>query len=100
MAKIEYTPLNLPKALVEELKIWRMAFNNAYGKTVSYGEMLRGMLDSLEQTEPGVVDELNSIMEKHPDLMEKMANYRNLCGEEANGDESDKPGTDKKDLFA
>ena len=25
MAKIEYTPLNLPKALVEELKIWRLA---------------------------------------------------------------------------
>jgi hypothetical protein len=46
MAKIEYTPLNLPKTLVEELKIWRLAFCSAYGKTVSYGEMIRGMLDS------------------------------------------------------
>lgn len=30
MAKIEYTPLNLPKALVEELKVWRMAFCACY----------------------------------------------------------------------
>ena len=75
MAKVEYTPLNLPKTLVEELKIWRMAFNNAYGKTVSYGEMLRGMLDSLAQTEPGVVEELNNLVKKHPEMQKKMANY-------------------------
>lgn len=75
MAKIEYTPLNLPKALVEELKIWRMAFNASYGKTVSYGEMIRGMLDSLEQTEPGVVQELNDILKKHPEMQTKLANY-------------------------
>ena len=48
MAKIEYTPLNLPKALVEELKIWRLAFCASYGRTVSYGEMIRSMLDSME----------------------------------------------------
>lgn len=33
MAKIEYTPLNLPKSLVEELKVWRLAFCSAYGKS-------------------------------------------------------------------
>ena len=77
-----YTTLNLPAALVEELKIWRMAYNNAYGKTVSYGEMLRGMLDSMEQIEPGVVGELNTILEKHPDLKAKMANYSGAAGEE------------------
>lgn len=71
-----YTTLNLPTALVEELKVWRMAFNNAYGKTVSYGEMLRGMLDSMGQIDPSVVDELNTIIKKHPDLEAKMANYR------------------------
>ena len=75
MAKIEYTPLNLPKPLMEELKIWKMAFNNAYGKTVSYGMMIRSMLDSLENSDPAVVEELGLILKRHPDLMEKMANY-------------------------
>ena len=67
--------LTLPSALVEELKIWRMAFNASYGKEVSYGEMIRGMLDSLEMTEPGVVKELEKIVEKDPGLTDKTDNY-------------------------
>ena len=83
MAKIEYTPLNLPKALVEELKIWRLAFCSAYGKTVSYGEMIRGMLDSLEDSDPAVVDELGSILAKHPELEDKMMVYRSITGQDS-----------------
>lgn len=71
-----YTTLNLPTALVEELKIWRLAFTAAYGKNISYAQMIRGMLDSLEDTDPGVVEELDLIMKRHPELMEKMANYK------------------------
>lgn len=81
MSKNGYTTLNLPTALVEELKVWRLAFNASYGRSVSYGEMIRGMLDSLEDTEPGVVEELNSIIVKHPELLEKMANYRGAVDE-------------------
>ena len=72
-----YTPLNLPTALVEELKIWKMAFAASYGKSVSYGKMIRGMLDSLEDTEPGVVAAMDEILKKHPELAEKMGNYIN-----------------------
>jgi hypothetical protein len=83
MAKIEYTPLNLPKTLVEELKIWRLAYCASYGRTVSYGEMIRSMLDSMEDSDPGVLDELGRILEKHPELYEKMAVFSNTPGKEA-----------------
>ena len=83
MAKIEYTPLNLPKALVEELKVWRMAFCTCYGKTISYGEMIRGMLDSLQDSDPGVVEELDRMVKKHPELLEKLGNYHSIAGEDA-----------------
>lgn len=76
MAKNGYTTLNLPSALVEELRIWRMAFCNAYGKPVTYADMIRGMLDSLEDSDPSVVQELHILLEKHPEIKEKMANYR------------------------
>lgn len=82
MAKVDYTPLNLPKSLVEELKVWRMAFCACYGKTVSYGEMIRGMLDSLEDSDPGVVEELSRMVKKHPQLQEKLGNYRTPVGTE------------------
>ena len=72
MAKTEYTTLNLPKALVEELKVWRMAYCSAYGKTVSYSEMLRGMLDSLKESNPLVVEEMDRLVQKHPELEGKM----------------------------
>lgn len=75
MAKNGYTTLNLPTALVDELKIWKMAYAASYGKVVSYAEMIRGMLDSLEDTEPGVVAEMDQILKKHPELAEKMGNF-------------------------
>lgn len=81
MAKNGYTTLNLPTTLVEELKIWRMAFCAAYGKQVSYSEMLRGMLDSLEDSDPGVVEEMDRLVKKHPDLEEKMGKYHGAADE-------------------
>ena len=84
MAKIEYTPLNLPKSLVEELKIWRMAFCSSYGRSVSYGEIIRGMLDSLEDTDPGVIEELDAIIKKHPELLDKLSVYRGMKDELVN----------------
>lgn len=77
MAKNGYTTLNLPTALVDELRVWKMAFTASYGKVVSYAEMIRGMLDSLDDTEPGVVAEMDEILKKHPRLIEKMGNYVN-----------------------
>ena len=83
MAKNGYKTLNLPAALVDELKVWQMAFVASYGRQVSYGEMIRGMLDSLEDSDPGVVEELDILVEKHPELMDKMANYRGVEDENA-----------------
>ncbi len=82
MAKNGYTTLNLPTALVEELKVWKMAFAASYGKPMSYAEIIRGMLDSLEDSEPEVVAELDEIIKKHPELMGRMANYRSIALED------------------
>lgn len=82
MKKIEYEPLNLPKTLVEELKIWKMAFDATYGRSMSYGEIIRGMLDSLEATDPAVVDELDMIVSLHPEFEEKLGRYN---GEDSAG---------------
>ena len=82
MTRIEYTPLNLPKGLVEELKVWKIAFTAAYGRNVSYGEMIRGMLDTLEESDPAVVQELDAILTRHPELAGKMGEYHSLPGQD------------------
>lgn len=84
MAKNGYKTLNLPASLVDELLVWKMAFTAAYGKPISYGEMIRGMLDSLEDTEPGVVEELDALVKKHPELLDKLSVYRGMKDELVN----------------
>lgn len=69
----EYTTINLPTPLVEELKIWRLAFNAAYGRNVTYAQMIRGMIDSLDETAPVVVEEMDNIVKRHPEIREKLA---------------------------
>lgn len=82
MAKNGYKTLNLPASLVDELGVWKMAFTAAYGRQVSYGEMIRGMLDSLEDSDPGVIEELDAIVKRHPELLNKLSVSRGMKDEE------------------
>lgn len=75
--------MNLPADLVEELKVWKMAFGIAYADpSFSYGRMIRGMIDSLSDTEPGVVQVLDDLVAKNPALLEKLGNYNGVYEEE------------------
>lgn len=70
-----YKPLNLPSPLVEELKVWKTAFSAAYGRPVSYAEMIRSLLDYIPETEPDVEEQLDQITQKHPELLEKLGRW-------------------------
>lgn len=72
----KYQPINLPLDLVEELKIWRQAFMVAWGRTVSYAEMLRSMLDNLDADEPDVCRVMDMIIKEHPELAGKIGKYK------------------------
>ncbi len=71
-AKVKYGALNIPESLIEELKVWKMAFSMSCGRTVSYAEMIRSMLDSVPQSDPEVSEALEKILEMKPELKEKM----------------------------
>ena len=78
----KYKSFNLPVELVEELKIWRQAFMIAKGMTVSYGEMIRDMLDHLDSIEPDVVRAMDMQVEMHPELAQKIGKYRGSDSED------------------
>ncbi len=50
----------------------KMAFSMSYGRTVSYAEMIRSMLDSIPQSDPEVSGALEKILEMNPELRGKM----------------------------
>jgi hypothetical protein len=76
MAKKGYTTLNLPVDLVEELKIWRQAYMVAYGRTISYGEMISLMLEGLDSVEPDVVKAMDFLVAQHPEFAERIGKYK------------------------
>ena len=76
MGKKTYTSFNLPTDLVQELKVWRQAFILSYGRTVSYGEMIRTMLDHLDTDEPDVTRAMDMLTNAHPELAEKLGKYK------------------------
>ena len=82
MRKKTYSSFNLPTDLVEELKIWRQAFMIANGRTVSYGEMIRSMLDSLDDSEPDVTKAMDMIIISHPELAVKVGKNKGIKSEE------------------
>ncbi len=67
--KKAYASINLPKCMIEELKIWKAAYTASYGAPKTYEEMLRGMLDTLQDTEPAVHAEFCRIVDNHPELL-------------------------------
>ena len=76
MVKKTYTSFNLPTDLVEELKVWRQAFILSYGRTVSYGDIIRTLLDNLDTDEPDVVAAMDMLTKAHPELGEKLGKYK------------------------
>lgn len=66
--KKEYASINLPKEIVDELKLWKVAFAAAYGRSVSYGEMIKGMLVDIKHTAPSVHEEFRGMLERNPEL--------------------------------
>ena len=76
MAK-KFASIRVSEELAEELRIWKVAFERSYNRgSLTYEFMLRSMLDSLEDTEPAVVEELGRMIDENPSLMARMVNHK------------------------
>lgn len=71
----KFATIRLPMELVEELQVWKTAYERAYGRgRISYEFMIRGLLQLIEEGEPAVFDELSKMMEEDPELIKKFGN--------------------------
>lgn len=71
MTKKGFVGINLPVNLVDELKVWKRAFANAYNKNVTYEEMMREMINALKEKNQSVNEEFQNMINKHPELRER-----------------------------
>ena len=52
--KKDYASFNLPKDLIEDIKILKTAFEATTGKRTSYEEIIKGMMSDLQGSSPDV----------------------------------------------
>lgn len=75
---IKYGALNIPESLIEELKVWKMAFSMVSGRAVSYAEMIRSMLEHINDFNPEVYSAWRKLLEMNPSLINKLE-HNNDC---------------------
>lgn len=68
----KFVAMNLPRELVEELKVWKTAYSLTYGKSMTYGDIITSLLCGVEKTDPEVYEEMTRMVNAHPDLMKKL----------------------------
>ena len=81
--KDKYKGIRLPEDLVEELKIWKRAFSSCYMKEVSYGEMIRMMLDNLDAIDPDITVTMDRLIERYPEYSSIVGKYKGVPGYDA-----------------
>lgn len=57
-----YAPINLPKNLVERLKILKTAYCVTYSANLSYDEMIEGLIAELETTDPKLFQTYSTLL--------------------------------------
>ena len=50
----------------------------AGGRTVSYGEIIRTLLDNIDVNEPDVAEAMDMLVKAHPELTAKIGKYRGV----------------------
>lgn len=64
----------IDNGLADELDIWLTAFRNLYGEDYPLSRMLSGLLDSIEDIHPEIIEEVGRMAEEDPAVLDRMGN--------------------------
>lgn len=64
----EYSALRLPKALIDKLRFWKQAASMSASRPVSYAELIQGMLDCLDETDPDITAKMDLLIKSNPEI--------------------------------
>lgn len=72
-----YAPINLPKNLVERLKILKTAYSVTYSANLSYDEIIEGMIAELETVDPKLYQTYSALLKNMMANTDGMENEEN-----------------------
>ena len=75
--KLTFKSIRVPESLMEDLKVLKSAYEECYGKKMTYEEILRKMMANLEEGDPAVHEMYCTIMTSRDEMQERINALKN-----------------------
>ena len=76
--KMTFKAIRVPEALMEDMKILKTAYEESYGKKMTFEEVLRQMIASVETGDPNVYEIFCTIQSSRVEMQEKIKALRQM----------------------
>lgn len=70
--KMTFKAIRVPEALMEDIKVLKSAYEECYGKKMTYEDVLRHMMASIEDGDPAVYEMYCAIQTSRQEMQEKI----------------------------
>lgn len=70
--KITFKSIRVPEPLMEEMKVLKSAYEECYGKKMTFEDVIRKMMSSIEDGDPAVWEMFCTIQSSREEMQEKI----------------------------
>ena len=76
--KMTFKAIRVPEALMEDIKVLKSAYEECYGKKMTYEDVLRQMMASIEDGDPAVYEMYCAMQTSRQEMQEKIKALKQL----------------------
>lgn len=73
-----FKAIRVPEALMEDIKVLKSAYEECYGKKMTYEDVLRQMMASIEDGDPAVYEMYCAMQTSRQEMQEKIKALKQL----------------------
>jgi len=76
--KMTFKAIRVPEALMEDIKVLKSAYEECYGRKMTYEDVLRQMMASIEDGDPAVYEMYCAMQTSRQEMQEKIKSLKQL----------------------
>ena len=70
--KMTFKAIRVPETLMEDIKVLKSAYEECYGKKMTFEDVLRQMMTSIESSDPAVYDIFVTMLNSRQEMQERI----------------------------
>ena len=75
--KITFKSIRVPESLMEDIKVLKSAYEECYGKKMTFEDVIRKMMASIEDGDPAVWEMYSTIQSSREEMQERINALKN-----------------------